>query len=69
MMHLLTEDQKDSLIGKTFAPKSYFSPIKDANGNWAISPEEVNQCHNPDFAWIKDLPTFQFEPVIYPGTE
>jgi hypothetical protein len=34
---LLTELQKDELIGQLYAPDSYFNPIQDINDNWVIS--------------------------------
>lgn len=57
---LLTEIQKDELIGQMYAPDSYFNPIQDANNNWVISIEEMEYCENPKFLWVKDL-----ELIIY----
>ena len=34
---LLTEVQKDELVGQWYAPDSYFNPIQDLNDNWVIS--------------------------------
>ena len=51
---LLTELQKDSLLGQEFAPDSYFNPIQDANDNWIISVEEIEFCVNPEFQWVKE---------------
>jgi len=59
---LLTEMQKDSLIGQTFTDYSFFAPIQDADDNWVISVEEINYCTNPDFDWIKDLPLIEYKP-------
>lgn len=61
---LLTEQQKDSLVGVEYAPDSFFNPIQDKNGNWIISLEEVEQCVNTDFMWVKELPLIEYEPVI-----
>ena len=58
---LLTEQQKDSLVGVEYAPDSFFNPIQDKNGNWIISLEEVNQC---SIEWVKELPLIEYEPVI-----
>ena len=57
---LLTEQQKDSLVGVQYLPDSYFNPIQDANGDWIISLEEVNQC---SIAWVKELPLIEYVPV------
>jgi hypothetical protein len=59
---LLTIEQKDSLIGQWYAPDSYFNPIQDAQDNWVISVEEMEQCVNPDFLWVKDLELIEYLP-------
>ena len=61
-VHLLTIEQKDELVGQWYDPDSYFNPIQDANDDWIISVEEVNQCVNPDFLWVKDLPLIEYIP-------
>jgi len=61
---LLTTEQKDSLAGQWYAPDSYFNPIQDINSNWIISLEEVDQCINPEFMWVKGLPQIPYEPII-----
>jgi hypothetical protein len=40
-------------------PYSYFNPIQDANDNWIISQEEVDQC---SFKWVKALPLIEYIP-------
>lgn len=62
---LLTEQQKDEIVGKMFAPDSYFNPIQDINDNWIISIEEMNQCVNPSYLWVKSLPLIEYEPKIF----
>ena len=52
---LLTETQKNQLVGQQYTTDCYFNPIQDENDNWIISIEEVNQCDNPDFQWVKNL--------------
>ena len=63
---LLTELQKDELIGQWYAPDSYFNPILDNENRWVISIEEMEQCVNPDFLWVKDLDMIPFEPKPTP---
>jgi len=63
---LLTELQKDSLLGQEFAPDSYFNPIQDANDNWIISVQEINNVINAEFIWIKDVDIILFNPKPYP---
>lgn len=59
---LLTEDQKNSLLGKQYAPGCYFNPIQDNSDNWIISTQEQNECVNESFFWVKDLPLIDYEP-------
>lgn len=63
---LLTESEKDSLIGQLYDDDSYFNPIQDINDNWIISVEEMEFCVNPEFQWVKDLPLIPYEPKPSP---
>jgi hypothetical protein len=63
---LLTIEQKDELVGQWYAPDSYFNPVEDADNNWVISQEEMNQCVNPDFLWVKELPLIEYIPKPTP---
>lgn len=63
---LLTEVQKDSLLIQQYAPDCYFNPIQDLNDNWVISVEEMANCTNEEFMWVKDLPLIIYEPKIAP---
>jgi len=58
---LLTEEQKNELIGQQFMVDVYFNPIQDNNNNWIISIEEIGQCNN-QFAWVKELELITYEP-------
>jgi hypothetical protein len=61
-VYLLTPQQAESLKAVEFMPDNFFNPIQDANSNYVISPEEVDQC---SIDWVKDLPTIEYEPIIY----
>jgi hypothetical protein len=63
---LLTEIQKDELVGQMYAPDSFFNPIQDLNDNWVISVEEMEYCVNPEFLWVKDLDLIPYEPKPVP---
>ena len=63
---LLTELQKDELIGQLYAPDSYYNPIQDLNDNWVISIEEIEQTVTPEFLWVKDLEMIPYEPKPTP---
>jgi hypothetical protein len=60
---ILTEEQKNQLVGQQYAPDSYFNPILDANNNWVISSEEMEFCVNPDYLWVKDLDLIPYNPI------
>jgi hypothetical protein len=59
---LLTEVQKDELVGQLYTEDSYFNPIQDASDNWIISVEEMEFCTVEEFMWIKDLPLIEYIP-------
>ena len=61
---ILTEEQKDILIGQLYAPDIYFNPIQDLNNNWIISITEIQQCDN-EFSWVKGLELIDYEPKPY----
>jgi predicted DNA-binding transcriptional regulator len=62
---LLTELQKDEIVGQLFAPDSYYNPIQDIDDNWIISVEEIEQTITPEFMWVKELPLILYTPKQY----
>ena len=66
---LLTLEQKDQLVGQWYDSDSYFNPLLDLNDNWIISVEEIDQCVNPEFMWVKELPLIPYEPKPTPPIE
>ena len=72
MIAIITELQKDILIGKQFEVDSYFNPIQDLNDNWVISEIEYYYCLglwyldelNSELIFIKDLSLTIYEPKI-----
>lgn len=63
---ILTENQKQLLVGNEFAPSSFYNPTQDKNGYWFISIEEQSQTINPNFLWVKDLEIVDIELNISP---
>jgi hypothetical protein len=63
---LLTESQKDSLVGQLYDDDSYFNPIQDDFDQWIISVEEMEFCVNPEFMWVKTLPLIEYKPKPSP---
>jgi hypothetical protein len=66
---LLTEVQKDELVGQLYDEDSYFNPIADLYDRFIISVEEIDQCVNPEFMWVKELPLVPYEPKPTPPIE
>jgi hypothetical protein len=66
---LLTESQRNELVGQLYDEDSYFNPIQDINNDWIISVEEIDQCVTPEFQWVKDLPLIEYIPKPEPPIE
>jgi hypothetical protein len=63
---LLTESQKNELVGQLYDEDSYFNPIQDILDQWIISTEEMDFCVNPVFEWVKTLPLIDYKPKPSP---
>ncbi len=63
---LLTEQQKDLLVGQMYDEDSFFNPILDFYDQYIISIEEMDFCVNPEFIWVKDLPLIDYKPKPSP---
>ena len=63
---LLTESQKNELVGQLYDEDSYFNPIQDDFDQWIISVEEMEFCVNPEFQWVKTLPLIEYKPKPEP---
>lgn len=59
-VRLLTEEQKEILLGAMYKPDCFFNPIQDMDDNWVISNEEVIHCTNEDFMWVNELPVIDY---------
>ena len=66
---LLTESQKNEIVGQLYDEDSFFNPIQDIEDNWIISVEEMEFCVNPEFQWVKDLPLIEYIPKPEPPIE
>ena len=63
---LLTEKEKEELVGQWYMADSFFNPIQDADDNWVISVEEIAQCENEKCMWVKDLRLIPYVPKPAP---
>lgn len=63
-VYKLTPEQAEMLSGKEYAKDLNFSPTEDMDGIFFISEEEIKQCQNEEFSWIKDLPPIEHKPKV-----
>lgn len=52
---ILTVEQKNTLDKQVLCPGMRFNPVQDANQDWIISQQEIDQCTIQQFMWVKDL--------------
>jgi hypothetical protein len=65
---ILTEIEKDSLVGQLVQPDWYFNPVLDCNENWVISSQEITSSIYPQYEWIKSLPLIDWcQPIPSPS--
>ena len=62
MIAIITQEQRDSLVGIEFLPQTFFNlNVQDINDNYLIDEVEIGQC---DIQWLKDLPLIEYQPKI-----
>jgi hypothetical protein len=67
LVGLLTEVQKDELVGVYYSADSIYNPIQDIDDNWVISTEEMIYTTNEDTLWVKDLDLIEYKPKPTPS--
>jgi hypothetical protein len=67
LVGLLTEVQKDELVGVYYSADSIYNPIQDIDNNWVISTEEMIYTTNEDTLWVKDLDLIEYRPKPSPS--
>ena len=67
LVGLLTEVQKDELVGVYYSADSIYNPITDIYENWVISTEEMIYTTNEDTLWVKDLELIEYKPKPTPS--
>jgi hypothetical protein len=70
-VYRLTIEQKNLLVGQEWgAQGQLFNPTLDADGEWFISPEEVQGCTLQQAIsigcddWLLSLPLIPYSPII-----
>jgi len=62
MIAIITQEQRDSLVGVEFLPQTFFNlNVQDVNDNYFIDEIEINQC---GIQWLKDLPLTEYQSKI-----
>lgn len=56
----LTIEQKNILIGQPFNDNALFNPVLNIDGDYFIFNEEVENCINPNYEWVKELPQAEY---------
>jgi hypothetical protein len=67
LVGLLTEVQKDELVGVYYSADSIYNPIQDIEDNWVISTEEMIYTTNEETLWVKDLELIEYKPKPTPS--
>jgi len=58
----LTEEQAKKIHLKQLHLDWAFLVTKDANEEYFVDPYQVEQCTNPEFDWLKELPLSEYVP-------
>ena len=53
---ILTEAQKDLLVGQEITQDWLYNPIQDINDDWFIGEIEVSVTNKSEFMFLKSLP-------------
>lgn len=61
---IITETQKNILLGLMFSENSFFSPF-ERNGLWYISEAEVLQNNNTNVLWVNSLDLVELPPLHF----
>lgn len=64
LVGLLTNDQKNQLVGKKYTDYSFYEPLQDDNNNWILSIQEIEATTNDKFMWVHNLPMIEYKPKI-----
>lgn len=59
---IITEEQKDLLIGAKVQQDWYFHPVIDGNGNNIITESEIVNSSFAENNWVKDLSLTEYVP-------
>ena len=58
----LTEEQARSLYGQELSEGWGILMTSDENGDYFLDPFQVENCTNPEFQWLKEMPLSEYVP-------
>jgi hypothetical protein len=58
----LTEEQAKQVHGKELSGGWAFLVRKDINEEYFLDPYQVENCTNPEFQWLKEMPLSEYVP-------
>jgi hypothetical protein len=65
---ILDNDEKEALEGQEYAPNRYFTPLQDADNNWILPLDQIENNKNIDFWWVKHLPLVEYKTNVMDKT-
>lgn len=62
--YILTEEQKNQIQGREFAPFEKFNCVQDINDVWFnfVSEQQITQVEASQYAWVLTLPQGEYTP-------
>jgi hypothetical protein len=64
---VLSEKEKNLIHLQSFDfGSSFFNCIKNIDNSWVISAEEIANCVDKQYFWLKNLELILFVPMTYP---
>lgn len=60
IVYELTNEQSLMIQGHQYMDDSFFWWVYDGHGRRIITEQQVSQCVNSDFQWVKDLPKIEW---------
>jgi hypothetical protein len=71
--YILSNEEKEQIQGKEFAPFQEFNCVQDINDVWFnfVSDQQIPQIEASQYAWVLTLPTGEYipKPTPFPFNE
>lgn len=63
LVHKLTNSQAASVSGHILPSGQTVEPVLDADGNYILSTNTVDQITDTNFQWVKNCPLIEYNPA------